>query len=318
VRVCFILPLALVTAVLGPAQAVYTQTQVDVNGNRVSAGPTEVVTKGGHTELSRSINGRIVPLEKTEERVIRDDANGKVVERLIQRYDPTGRPMSPTKEVIEEKKLPGGGLSTSRAVYTGDINGRLQLQERSSTQTQVAGNTETSETVVERSGINGGLEPVSRKSTEKTKSGENYQETSTTYLATQNGSFTPAVKVSKSVTKTNGQSTENAAEYEIGPSGELRLQSQKVQSTVKHPDGTEDVQVDIYGQQVPGNAGSFDSSKLHLTEQQHIERRKTSGDTVVETLEVQRPTLADPSHLGPPKQLSETICKGKCDKPEGQ
>ena len=317
-RVCFILPLALVTAVLGPAQAVYTQTQVDSSGNRVAAGPTEVVTKGGHTELSRSISGRIVPLEKTEERVIRDDANGRVVERLIQRYDPTGIPMSPTKEVIEEKKLPGGGLSTNRAVYTGDVNGRLQLQERSSTQTQVSGNKESSETVVERSGINGGLEPVSRKSTEKTKSGENYQETSTTYVATQNGSFTPAVKVSKSVTKTNGQSTENAAEYEIGPSGELRLHSQKVQNTVKRPDGTEDVQVAIYGQQVAGIVGSFDSGKLSLTEQQHIERRKTSGDTVVETVEVQRPSLADPSRLGPPKQLSETICKGQCDKTEGQ
>lgn len=317
-RVCFVLPLALVTAVLGPAQSVYTQTQVDINGNRVSAGPTEVATKGGHTELSRSINGRIVPLETTEERVIRDDANGKVVERLIQRYDQTGNRMSPTKEVIEEKKLPGGGLSISRAVYTGDVNGRLQLQERSSTQTQIAGNTESSETVVERSDINGGLAPVSRKSTEKTKSGENYQETSTTYLASQNGSFTPAKKVSKSVTKTNGQSTENAAEYEIGPEGELKLHTQIVQSTVKRPDGSEDVQVNIYGQEVPGITGSIESSKLHLFEQQHIERRKTSADTVVETLEVQRPSLADPNLLGPPQQLSQTVCKGKCDKPEGQ
>jgi len=306
-----------VTAVLAPAQAVYTQTQVDINGNRVSAGPIEVVTKGGHTELARSINGGKVPLETTDERVIRDDANGKVVERLIQRYDQTGNRMSPTKEVIEEKKLPGGGLSISRAVYTGDVNGRLQLQERSTTQTQVAGNTESSETLVERSSINGGLEPVSRKSTEKTKSGENYQESSTTYLANQNGSFTPAKKVSKSVTKTNEQSTENAAEYEIGPLGELKLHTQTVQSTVKRPDGSEEIQVNIYGQEVPGNTGSIDSSKVRLIEQQHIERRKTSADTVLETLEVQRPTLADPNLLGSPKQVSQTVCKGNCDKPEG-
>jgi hypothetical protein len=124
--------------------------------------------------------------------------------------------------------------------------------------------------------------------------------------------------VSRSVTKNAGQSTENAAEYEIGPTGELRLHTQKVQSTVKRPDGSEDVQLAIYGQQVAGIAGSFDSTNLKLTEQQHIERRKTSGDTVVETVEVQRPSLADPSHLGPPKQISETICKGKCEKPEQQ
>jgi hypothetical protein len=318
VRVLSLLLLALATVPLSRAQAVYTQTEVDLNGKRVAAGPSDVVTKDGHTEVSRSINGHVVPLEKTEEHVLRQDANGKTVERLIQRYDQTGIPMARTKEIIEEKKLPGGGSSTTRAIYTGDINGNLQLQERSSTQTRVAGNSENSETVIERPTLNGALEQVSRKSSEKIKNGDNYQETSTTYVADQNGSFTPAVKVSKNVTKTNGQSTENIAEYETGQAGELRLHSQRVQNTVKHADGSEETQLSIYGKEVAGTTGSFDSNKLSLTEQQHIERRKTSGDTVIETVEVQRPSLANPNTLGPPKQLSETICKGQCDKPEGQ
>ncbi len=311
-----VLSILAIFALLTDAQEVLKRTDLDINGNRVADGPAEVVTKGGTTQLSRSINGQIVPLEKTQERVIQEDANGKTVERLIQRYDPTGTSMTPVKEIIQEQNKPGGGSVTTRTVYAGDVNGNLQLQQRSVTQTQKAGDSVSSETTVERPNINGGFEPMSRQVGETIKNGDNYQESSTTYRPDGNGGFVPAVKISKSVTKTNGRTTENAAEYEIGPTGELTLHSQKVQSTVKGPDGSEDVQVQIYGQSVPGVAGSFDPSKLKLTEEQHIERKRTSGDTVVETVEVQRPTLADPSQLGPPKQISETICKGKCGEPD--
>ena len=301
---------------LGNAQGVYTRTEVDASGHRVDSGSTDIVGKSGNTELSHSINGRIVPLEKVEERVLHEDASGKTVERLIQRFDPTGTSVTSVREVIDEQKKPGGASVTTRTVYAGDINGHMQVQQRTSTQTQKSGNVESSETVVERSNINGGFEPASRQRVEKVKNGDGYQESVTTYLPTQNGSFAPAVKLSKSVTKANGQTTENAAEYEIGPAGELRLHSQKVRNTVKRPDGSEEVQFQIYGQAVAGIAGSFDSNQLKLMEQQHIERRKTSGDTVVETVEVQRPSVSDPSRLGPLKQISETFCKGKCDKPD--
>jgi len=301
---------------LTQAQDVYRRTEVDINGHQVADGPTVVTTKGGSTELSRSINGQIVPLEKTQERVLQEDANGRTVERLIQRYDPTGASMTPVKEIIQEQNKPGGGSVTTRTVYVGDANGNLQLQERTLTQRQKTGDTERAETTVERPNINGGLEPVSRQEVQKIKNGDGYEESSTTYRPDQNGAFVAAVKTSKSVTKTGGQTSENDAEYEIGPTGALNLHSQKVQNTVKHADGSEDVQLQIYGQTVPGIAGAFDPKKLKLTEEQHIERKKTSADTVVETVEVQRPTRSDPDHLGPPKQISETICKGKCEKPE--
>jgi hypothetical protein len=51
---------------------------------------------------------------------------------------------------------------------------------------------------------------------------------------------------------------------------------------------------------------------LKLQEQQIIERKPGSGQTLVETITVRRPSVSDPKTLGPARQLSETVCKGNC------
>ena len=82
--------------------SVRTTTAVDVNGNRIADGPQIDQTNSKNsvetTERMQSINGRMVPLERVEERVLRDDASGRVVERLIHRFDATGNPTTPVKE----------------------------------------------------------------------------------------------------------------------------------------------------------------------------------------------------------------------------
>ena len=107
------------------------------------------------------------------------------------------------------------------------------------------------------------------------------------------------------------QSKDNVAEYEVGATGRLELHGQTVTTAQKRADGSQEVSVDIYGKYVPGVYN--DSSSLQLKEHQTIERRAGPGDSVVETLSVQRPTVSDPNRLGPPQQISETVCKGKCD-----
>src|SRR5579864_6193996 len=86
--------------------------EVDINGHRVTQGPqvstTESKTGSQTTETVQSINGRTVPLERVEDRVVRDDASGRVTERIIRRYDLTGNPLAPEKVVIEEDKGPNG------------------------------------------------------------------------------------------------------------------------------------------------------------------------------------------------------------------
>jgi hypothetical protein len=311
-----------VAAVLaGQDSSTYTKSEVDINGRRVTDDP-RIVSRTGKgesevTEKTRSINGREVPLEKIEEHVLRDDAGGKVIERLIKRYDPTGNQMLPAKQVIEEQKQPGGGSIIRQTTYEGDVNGRLQLSERSITQRQKSGSTETADTVVERPTLNGAMETVTREAVVRVKEANGFQESTTRYLPSENGDFRPRTKVTIEHVDSGARSTENAAEYEIGPLGELRLHTQKVQTTVKRPDGSEDVQLNVFGQNLAGRTGSMDSDRLTLQEQDVIERKRVSSEKVVESFSLRRPTIADPNQLGPLQHISETTCRGKCepDKP---
>lgn len=300
-------------ALAGQDASVSQTTMVDINGHRVPNG-TEVVTRQSKTssettEKMQSINGRTVPLERVEEHVLRDDASVKVVERTIQRYDPTGNPTSPEKIVIEENKVPGGSSTVLTTKYTGDINGRLQVTERTTTQNQVSGSTQTADTVVERPTVDGSFEAVEKRTTVKVKQANGFEEAAITYRKDPSGNLYAARRRVTDHSESGKRTSDNTAEYEVGPTGRLELHGQTVATAEKRPDGSEDVQVDIFGKNVPGVVN--DTASLQLKEHQIIERRPGARG-LVETLSVQRPTVSDPNKLGPPKQVSETVCRGKC------
>jgi len=261
----------------------------------------------------QSINGRLVPIERVEERVLREDPSGRVVERVIHRYDATGNPTAPVREMIEEQKRPDGGSTVQTTRYRGDINGNTQLIEKTIADTQKSGSTETTQTTVQRPSVNGGLDTVEKKETVRTQEGTGYRQDSTTYRRDGNGGFGVAVRQTTEHTEQNGQASDNTAEYEVGGDGRLQLHSQSVSTTVTRPDGSKDSVVNIFGQNVPGTVDP--TGKLKLDEQQLIETKKGAGNTVVETVSVRRPTVSDPNALGPARQISETVCKGKCGNP---
>src|SRR5438105_5982748 len=95
-RYCLFLLIS--TCVAAQDLAIYRNYSVDVNGQRV-AGPeiTEKKTKTSYerTERLQSINGRLVPLERIEERTIREDSSGRVVERTVHPFDQDGHPGTP-------------------------------------------------------------------------------------------------------------------------------------------------------------------------------------------------------------------------------
>ena len=312
---CILSPLVLALSGFGQqSSSVTATTRVDINGHRVVDGPEVIQRKSPNgsevTEKMQSVNGRMVPLERIEERVIRDDASGRVVERVRQRFDPQGNPALSTKETIEEQKHSDGSATIQATTYTGDINGRMQMVERSVTEARKSDSSESAETVVQRPTLNGSVETVERKSKTTVKQpGGSYQEESTTYRKDTNGSFYQAVRQTTEHTVRNGEATDNTASYERGSSGQLELHDQTVAKTITHSDGSKDAVVDIYGNSVPGRAGT---DGLKLKEQQLIERTPGPNGTVIETLSVRRPTVSDPNKLGPSQQLSQTVCKGDC------
>jgi hypothetical protein len=295
--------------------SVRTTTSVDVNGNRVPDGAQVDQTRSKNssetTERTLSINGRMVPQERVEEHVLRDDASGRVVERLIHRYDAAGNPLPPVKETVEEQKRPDGGSSVQTTRYRGDINGGMQLEEKSIVNITKSGSSETINTEVQRQGVNGSLATVQKQDTVRVRDGKNYQEDSTTYRPDGNGGFGVAIRQTTQHTEQGGQARDNSVEYEPGPDGQLQLHSQTVAETVTRSDGSKESLVNLFGRNVPGTVEP--DGKLKLYEQQTIDRRPGAGNSVIETLSVRRPSISDPTTLGPSRQISETICKGKCD-----
>jgi hypothetical protein len=299
---------------LAQESSVTSTTSVDINGHRVPDGPTVIHSKSdGRSETSevvQAINGRTVPIERVEQRVVSEDSSGRVVERLIRRYDQTGNPTTPVKEIISEQKRPDGSSSKQISTYRGDINGGMQLIEKSTTETRVSGSTENAETVVQRPTVNGSLDTVEKQSTVKVKEPAGFTEETTTYRRDGNGGFRAAVRETTEHNQQGPQSSDSMAEYELGPNGQLQLHSQKVTKTVTAADGSKEQVVDIFGQNVPG---TVDPGRLKLQEQQLIQRKPGPNDTVTQTLSVRRPSVSDPTTLGPARQLSETVCRGKCD-----
>ncbi len=309
--VCLSMILAAVLA--AQDDSVYRPTEVDFNGNRVSAGPEIVSSGSGSSEVVQSINGRKVPLQKVEERVLRDDPSGKVTERIIHRYDLTGNPLPAEKLVTEETKGAGGSSTIITTKSTGDLNGQMEVKERSTTHVQDSNTAKTSETLIERPTVNGAFQTVEKNETTVAKHPDGYEAASITYRLDPAGNLYPATRRVTDHRDSAKESSDSVAEYEVGATGELELHGQKVVNTHRGSNGSEEVDVDVFGKNVPGVANA--DGGMQLIEHQTIERRKTSSGATVQTVDVQRPTINDPTKLGPPKQLSETICQGSCDKP---
>lgn len=297
----------------GQDAATYQSFSVDVNGHRIAGSQittTKTKTSLARTERLQSINGRMVPVEQISERVIRDDSSGRVVERTVQRFDPDGHPSPPELSLIERESRPGGTTTVRTTTSQLDINGHLQLIERSFTETQKAAASESSETSIERPAIDGSLEVVEKRSVLKTGSAEAFRQRSTTYRRDTNG-FYEAVRVITDRTKGPTTTTDQTAEYESGPGGSLELHSETARKSVRHPDGSETEVTDTLGKSLPGVA-SDSGSGLKLQEREIVERATGADGSVRETLLRQRPTLTDPTVFGTPQVVAETICKGKC------
>jgi hypothetical protein len=309
---CLFVLLVAAASLAAQQSNVTSTTSVDINGNQVADGPrisqTRSATGSVITETRQSINGGSVPVERVEERVLRDDASGRVVERLVRRYDPQGNAMPSVKETIEERKNPDGSSTTQSTTSRGDINGNMQVIERTITDSRPSGAGEISQTVVQRPTANG-LETVEKREEVIVKQGKDYQSEATTYRNDGNGGFYAAVKQTTEHKEQNGQASDSSAEYESTVNGQTELHSQTVTETVTRPDGSKDAVVNIYGRNVPGTVSD---SGLKLQEQQVIETTPGPNHTVVQTLSVRRPTVSDPQSLGPARQLSQTVCQGDC------
>jgi hypothetical protein len=300
-----------ITALAASAQSTSATYTKDLNGNRVEGKQISTSANGDRTERYQSINGRQVPVEQVTERVVSQDANGKVTERIVQKFDPTGRPALTERVMIEEHKLPDGGSTVRETTYRNDTNGSSRETERKTTETRVNGSTATSSTVIDRPGMSGTFETVEKRSAVTDGPAENQRTTESVYSRSLSGGFQETVRAVKTASKVNDTLKETTATYEPGLNGQLQLDSQTESTSHKQPDGTEVIQRDVFAQTVSGNVQGS-TGALRVKEEQVIQRRTNPDGSVAETVSVRRPAVSDPNRLGDLQKVSETLCKGKC------
>ncbi len=292
------------------AQSTATTYVTDVNGNRVPAGSV-ISNDGDHTQLSQNLNGRVVPLEQTDEKVLSKDANGSVIERTVRKYDRNGQVTSTERTVIEEHKQPGG-FTRQSTTYASDVNGEMRQTEHQTVESSTQGSTTNTQTVVERPTINGSLQPVEKRSAVTETGKDVSKQDETIYRLSSNGDFYPAVREVKDQTKTGDQTVVKSALYEPIGSSQMSLSRQSVSTTTKASDGSEVTEVNYYAPSAPGFAQA-NGAAPQLYEQDVVTRKKAADGNIIETTSARRSSISDPGRLGSPQKISETICSGKCE-----
>jgi hypothetical protein len=298
------------SASLALAQSVTNSYTTDVNGNRV-AGSSVVATDGGRTEVFQNLNGQRIPLQQTDERVLRRDGNLTVSERIVRKYDRNGALTGTERQLVEEQKRPGGS-TTHVTTYRSDVNGKMTEAEHQTTEIDKQGSVTRTQTVTERPSLNGSFNPVEKRSSVLEESGRGSHEDETIYQRSDNGGYVIRAREVKDTSRAGNKTTEKSTLYQpIATSSQLQLTQQSVSTTTSRPDGSELVETSLYGSSWSGHVGDNQSAP-QLREQDVVERKPGPGGSVTESLSVRRASASDAGKLGPLTKVSETVCTGKC------
>jgi hypothetical protein len=279
----------------------------DINGRRVPL-PASTSGSGGGSQSIQDINGRVAPIEKTEENVLVDTKTERVVERIVRRYDRNGNPGPIEKIRIEENKAADGSSSIMTTVMRSDLNGNLALYEKSAKQTQVSGDTQTFTSEIQRPTLNGSVEIVEKQAGRIQTTPATQSEDTTVLRKDANGRFVEALREVAQKNIEEGKTTENRTRYSA-TNGVMALERQEVSQTEKLADGTVVKDTSIYSN---ASTGRPSAAGPQLREQQRVVRQKV-GDEVKEVLSIRRPSLGDQKELGEFVKVGEKTCTGKCE-----
>jgi hypothetical protein len=283
---------------------------IDASGRRVE-GPNytaiESLQGSQRVETAQSINGRMVPIQAAEDRVLRQDSRGKEVERILRKYDANGNPGPPIKVHIEEIKNPDGSTTIRSTSYQADLNGNLKLFERATTEIRKGAATETT-TTVERATLNGSLQLAERSTSIERKTASGAQIDSTIYLRDLNGNLMPLMQDVKQISKSGTEETTDAAHYVLDLNGKPTLASRAIDRVRTNPDGSQVSDTDVYSKFSAGKSGDANADVPRLQEQVRRERTPGPGGSVIETTSV-RARLPDSSSFGAYEKTSQVTYK---------
>jgi hypothetical protein len=277
--------------------------------------PSVTFTSSDHsqTQIVQSLNGRQVPLEQHEERVLSRAADGTVIsEAIVHRYDPTGQLASTERIVTEQRKTPDGGSSVRSTTYQTNVNGDQQQVERRTVDTHVTGSTTAVNTVVDRPGLDGSFQTEEKRSEITEGAAAKQTTTESVYRRDAGVGFAEMERKVITQTQTPTQTVVTTTEYlPGGTAGALQFQEQRVATSVAAPNGTQTIRVAVYGPSADGTVQSADAP-AQLKQEQIITHEKGADGSIIETFSVRETSVSEPTHLGELRQISKTVCTGNC------
>lgn len=265
---------------------------------------------GVTTDLRQSVNGRQVPLEQVEEKVLSKSGPTIVTERIIRHYGANGQVVSTERVVKEETQIAAGESTVRATTYRSDISGNMAEAERKTIDTHKAGAATVTETAVEKKSLNGSFEVSEKRMATSEPLPDGKRESESVFLRSANGDLYEAQRVATTEKDAGNQIVRNTAIYEPALNGNMSLTRQQVDKTTTNPDGSSSQELETFGRASDGRARPADAPPA-LTEKRTIERQKIAG-AVVETQTVQLPSISDPGRLDPARKVSETVCRGEC------
>jgi hypothetical protein len=280
-----------------------------LNGNR-AASATKTTANGITTDLRSSINGKEVPLEQVEEKVLSKDGPTTVTERIVRHYGAGGQVVS-TDRIVKEETTADGGSTTHSTTYRSDISGNMTEAERQTVEIRKMGAATVTETAVEKKDLNGSFAVAERRTATMEPTSDGKRENETVFLRDANGSLYEAQRVATVETKSGNQTIASTAIYEPGVNGQISLAKQNVITTSASKDGSSTQEIATYGRTSDGHVREAGAAPS-LTEKRIIERQKGPGGAILETQTVQVPSVNDSGRLDPARRVSETICRGEC------
>lgn len=306
--------LALAAATFALAQSTTTTYSPDLLNGGVIPLTTSTSSDHTQTQITQSLNGRQVPLEQHEERVISRAADGTVTtETIVRKYDPTGQLASTERTVTEQLTTPGGGSIVKSTIYKSDVNGDQQPAERRTVATIVSGATTTANTVVDRPSLDGSFQTTEKRAVVTTGTKDQSATTDSVYRPDPNGAFSEAERKVITETHSGSKTIVSTTEYQPnGTAGSLQFQEQRVATTVTAPDGSQSTLVDVYAPSADGTVRSAGDAP-QLKQQQIITHEKRPDGSYADVFSIREPSVSEPTMLGPPRTITETVCTGKCD-----
>ncbi len=304
-------PAADQAAAPAPAPQTPTRKNQRIQVFNISGNPVEIsiVTNestsatGSHkTQTLQSISKRDVPYLSEHEEVLSQSETEKTIERTTQRYDANGNPTQ--QEVVREevRTLPDGTIVTTATTFVENINGRMEVVERTLSREKKSGDRIQRTITSERPSINGGFQIYTREESVETRQGDASARIETVRQVDNGGGRLVESGREETVMSQSGNTatTEKIVWERDALSSKMMQASKTVGTLVTQADGSSTETIETYGHSLGDGSGRFlNSTRPELVRTVTRETTIGSSGETIETTHTHSRNPADPTKMAP-------------------